>query len=138
MTARMRFALGTGLALLALNAFGGALYGLAGAKDIPKQWLAGSPFSDYFVPSLILLIAVGGSLAGAAIAVLAGWRTARPAAQTAGTILIGWIAIQVSIIGYVSWMQPAVALAGLAIVALSTARSLHKVNTDGAIRRGLV
>ena len=65
----IRYSLGGLLAFGALNAFGGGYYGLAGAAGVPTEWLKGSPFPDYFVPSLILLVVVGGSFLVAAIAV---------------------------------------------------------------------
>jgi hypothetical protein len=115
----VRTVLGALLVFGALNAFGGGWYGLAGACGIPKEWLAGSPFADYFAPSFVLLVGVGGTLLGAAIAVLRGNRRARAFATTAGLVVLGWIAIQVAIIGFVSWMQPTTAAAGLVIVGLA-------------------
>lgn len=53
-----RYALGVILLFVALNAFGGSIYGLSGAKDIPRAWLEGSPFSSYFIPSLVLLLTI--------------------------------------------------------------------------------
>ena len=71
--------LGILLLVLALNALGGGYYGMAGAKDIPREWLKGSPFRDYFIPGLILLIFVGGSALVAAILVFikTGWQKKR-------------------------------------------------------------
>ncbi len=40
----MRYALGALLAFAALNAFGGGYYAMSGAKDVPIDWLKGSPF----------------------------------------------------------------------------------------------
>jgi hypothetical protein len=116
---RIRYALGALLAFAALNAFGGGYYGLTGAKTVPREWLAGSPFSDYFVPSLILFVVVGGSFLVAAIAVFARWRTARLFAVGAALIVLGWLAVQLAIIGYVSWMQPVTAIAAVVIVILA-------------------
>lgn len=48
------------LLLIALNALGGGYYGMAGAKDVPLVWLEGSPFTSYFIPSLILFVCIGG------------------------------------------------------------------------------
>jgi len=107
------------LAFMALQAIGGGAYGLAGAEGVPVEWLAGSPFRDYVVPSVILIVVVGGSLSIAAMAVFAQWRRAPMLAALAGVIMLGWIATQVAIIGYVSWMQPAVALVSVVIVALA-------------------
>ena len=115
----LRYALGLLLAFAALNAFGGGYYGMAGAKGIPTGWLLGTPFSSYFVPSLFLFVVVGGSFLAAAIAVLARWSLAWVAAIAAGVIVLVWLAVQVSLIGYVSWMQPATALVGVVILRLA-------------------
>lgn len=115
-----RWFLGSLLGFVALNAFGGGYYGLAGAKGIPVEWLDGSPFSSYVVPSLILAVVVGGAFLTASIAVFAraSWR--RTAVFAAVAIVTGWLAVQVAIIGYVSWMQPATAIAAVIIAALAT------------------
>ena len=83
--------LGALLAFEAFSAFGGGIFGMTGARDIPKQWLEGSPFADYFVPSLVLFVVVGGSLLLAALATFAQWRAASVLAIGAGAILFGWI-----------------------------------------------
>jgi hypothetical protein len=114
-----RTGLGVLLAFGAFNAFGGSYYGLAGAKGVPRQWLRGSPFPDYFIPSLVLGCVVGGSLLLAAIAVFRRWQLARLLALAAGAIVLGWIGVQVALIGYVSWMQPATAIGGGLILALA-------------------
>ena len=115
----IRYSLGALLAFGALNAFGGGYYGLSGAEGVPLEWLSGSPFTDYSVPSLILLVVVGGSFLVAAIAVIAGVRSARLIALTAGIVVLGWLAAQVAIIGYVSWMQTATGVAGVLVLVLA-------------------
>jgi hypothetical protein len=115
----IRYALAGLLAFVALNAFGGGYYGLAGARGVPTGWLAGSSFSSYFVPSLILFFVVGGSLLLATVAVLMRRPRARSAAIAASVIVLGWLAVQVAIIGYVSWMQPVTAIAGVVILRLA-------------------
>jgi hypothetical protein len=118
-SSRARYLLGGLLAFGALNAFGGGFYGLAGAEGVPLELLEGSPFRTYFVPSLILVVVVGGSFLLAAIAVFARLRIARVSARGAGVVVLIWIVVQVSIIGYVSWLQPATAIGGLLILVLS-------------------
>jgi hypothetical protein len=106
--------------LVMVNAFGGGFYGLAGAKDIPHSWLDGSPFSSFFIPSLFLFVAIGG---GMLVATIAWWRKSRLAPRVSlgmGVLLMLWIVAQVSIIGYVSWMQPVSFLAGAVIVTLGS------------------
>jgi hypothetical protein len=117
----IRNLLGGLLAFGALNAFAGGCYGLAGAKGVPTDWLAGSPFTDYTIPSVILLVVVGGSFLLASLAVLGRARTGRSSAFAAAAIVLGWIAVQVAIIGYVSWMQPVTAMGGILVLALAWA-----------------
>ena len=116
---RIRYLLGSVLLFVALNAFGGGYYGLSGAKDIPTQWLNGSPFTSYFVPSLILFFIVGGSCFLAAIAVFKRHRLGKIMAFISGVIMLVWISVQLFIIGYVSWMQPAITLAAVFVLTLS-------------------
>ena len=128
----IRTLLGALFAFGALNAFAGGYYGLSGADGVPREWLAGSPFSDYVVPSLVLFVVVGGALALAAIMVLRGHPLASAIACAAAAVLLAWIVVQVAIIGYVSWMQPATFAAGLLMLLLisllpSTASTGRKV-----------
>ena len=122
----IRYSLGCPLAFGALNALGGGYYGLTGAVGVPTQWLEGSPFEDYFVPSLILLVVVGGSFIGAAIAVFARLRADRFATFTAAVVVLGWLTVQIAIIGYVSWMQPATATAGVMVLILGSQLPRHE------------
>lgn len=126
---RLRHALGALLAFVAFNAFGGGIYGLTGAPDVPTEWLEGSPFADYFVPSLVLVGAVGGSCLLGAIAAFARWPRAQLLAFAASAILLAWIAAQFAIIGLVSWLQPAIVVAALSIAAL--ARALARGRPEG-------
>lgn len=48
---------------IAVMALGGGVWGLARGDTLPREWLEGSPFESYAMPSLILLIAVAGSMA---------------------------------------------------------------------------
>jgi hypothetical protein len=116
-----RWILGSLLLVIALNAFAGGYYGLAGAEGVPKEWLEGSPFTSYFIPSLILAVVVGGAFLTAAIAVFARLPARRDAVLVAVAVAFGWLTVQIAIIGYVSWMQPATATATL-IVAVLAAR----------------
>ena len=52
------------------------------------------------------------------VAVAAAWAyLARP--EAAALLVLVWIVVQVSIIGYVSWLQPATAVGGLLVLLLS-------------------
>lgn len=119
---RTRYMLGVLLAFVALNAFAGGIYGMSGAEGVPIEWLEGSPFHDYFIPGLFLFAAVGGAFLFAAFTVLARRPQGRRAALGAAILVLAWLAIQVTIIGYVSWMQPATTVA--AVIVLLLARRL--------------
>jgi hypothetical protein len=102
-----------------LNAFGGGFYGLNGAKAIPRAWLDGSPFHSFFIPSLFLFGVIGGGMLVATIVLLRKARLAPWVSLGMGVLLMLWIVVQVSIIGYVSWMQPTSFIAGAAIATLA-------------------
>lgn len=104
--------------LTAGNAVGGSLYGLSGAPKVPREWLEGSPFRDYRLPSLILGVAIGGSSATAAVTAWRGSEQAGQASIAAGVILSGWIAAQIAIIGRRSFLQPLMGAVGLALIGL--------------------
>lgn len=111
--------LGGILFFVAINAFGGGYYGIAGAKGIPLEWLKGSPFTSYFLPALFLFAVVGGLCLYSAIAVFKQWKSALTCAFMSGILLLSWILVQIYVIGYVSWMQPAIFITGLTILALT-------------------
>lgn len=111
----IRYTLGGLLLLVAINAFAGSYYAISGAKDVPVEWLNGSPFHNYFIPGILLFILVGGSCLAASVLVFRRNHLAIAAAYISTTIIFIWLAVQISIIGYVSWMQPATAAAMLLI-----------------------
>ncbi len=102
-------------------ALGGGVYALAGARSVPREWLKGSPFKSYLVPGIVLFVVVGGSMLVAAGLLLGGQSAARLVSLEAGVVLLGWIAAQVTVMGYRSWMQPVLFAVGLAVVVLSVA-----------------
>ncbi len=112
----IRRSLGGLLLLVAINALGGGVYGLTGAKDVPTTWLEGSPFHDYVIPSIILLVIVGGSSFLGAFAVLRKHRLRHKAAVACSIIMLLWISVQLAIIGFVSWLQPAIIIMAVLIL----------------------
>jgi hypothetical protein len=86
---------------------------------MPLAVLAGTPFPDFRLPGLVLALAVGGSTLAASILLALGARRAADLAVVAGAITLGWIAVQLGLIGYVSPLQPLVAMLGLALMGLA-------------------
>lgn len=112
-------------AFITINALGGGAYGMMGPKELPIEWLDGSLFSSFFIPSLILFAVVGGSHMVAAYWVLRLNSKAYLASLLAGGILLIWILVQVAIIGFVSFLQPL--MAGLAVLVLVMASSIKSL-----------
>lgn len=115
----VRYSMGVLLAFAALNAFGGGYYAMAGAEGVPLEWLEGSPFRNFLIPGIFLFVVVGGAFLTAAILAFARSRHARMAAFLAVAVVFSWLAVQLSIIGYVSWMQPVTAIVALVILLLA-------------------
>ena len=105
--------------IIGVAAVGGGVYALTGAAAVPREYLQGTPFRSYFVPGLVLIIVVGGSMLLAATLLLIEASLARIVSLEAGVILIAWIGMQVSLIGYRHWLQPLMGFLGLVIVVLS-------------------
>jgi hypothetical protein len=107
--------------IVMLNAFGGGIYGLSGAPGVDPAWLDGSPFSSYVIPSLILFTVIGGGMAVATAAWILKSRAAPWLSLVMGAALMSWIVVQLAMIGYVSWLQPVMLVAGAAVAALAVA-----------------
>lgn len=67
---------------------------------IPTSWLAGSPFHDYSVPGLILLLALGLFPLFVPYGILKRARWAWFGSTCVGAALIVWIVTEILIIGY--------------------------------------
>ncbi len=113
----------TGLIVLQLFigalAVGGAVYALSGAPNVPREWLRDTPFRSYRVPGMVLLVMVAGSMFTAAGLLIAGSGAARLVSLEAGVILLGWIGVQVSLIGFRHWLQPVMGVLGAVVVVAS-------------------
>ena len=118
----LRVCLGVLQVLIGLGAVGGGI-GLvsdpSGANlGFHPEWLAGSPFSDYLIPGLVLLVVNGlGNVVGGVLS-FTGRRFAGAAAVLLGLFMVAWIAVQVYWIGLSSWLQPLYLALGLAELAL--------------------
>jgi hypothetical protein len=109
------------LVFLGIGALGGGVSLVAkpdgSVMQLPVRWLAGSPFSDFFVPGLILAGLFGvGSLVVAVIG-LRCWRIAPFLAFAIGCGQMIWITVQLAIIKELSVLHPIYFGLGLAIAA---------------------
>ena len=84
----------------------GALYGgielLTDAVGfgLKEAWLDGTPFPDYMIPALFLLVVIGGGMLAAAAIALAGSKRAAAAALGMGVVVLAFLVIETVSIGY--------------------------------------
>ena len=103
------------------------------ALGIPSDWLQGSPFADYLIPGLILLLVLGLFPLVVVYGLWArnawSWR----AALLVGVALVGWIVVEILIIGYVSHppLQLVYGLLGIIILLLTLVPSVRQWLMDG-------
>ena len=87
-------------AIVGLGAIGGGIAILTGGFDqwLPLAWLQSTPFSDYTIPGLILLIVIGGGtvVTAATVFVQHEWAVLLSAAM--GLVMIGFEVFEVAII----------------------------------------
>ncbi len=119
----------------AVSAAVGAVGLIAGFMNIPLSVLSGTPFTDFTVPALLLGVVVGGSaLVAAVIAAFGPPRFGALASAIAGAITVGWLIIEIAMIGLGSWAQVVWLLVGLVMIGL--AGLLWQVESHGAGVRG--
>ena len=104
----------------AVSAIVGAIGLVVGFMDIPLSVLSGTPFADFTVPALLLGIVVGGSALVAAVIALFGPRRLESlASAAAGCIMVGWMAVEIAMIGLGIWVQAAYFVVGLLMSGLA-------------------
>jgi hypothetical protein len=122
--------------LIAIEIFNG-LSALAGGMALtarpngailhmPTSYLAGSPFSDYFIPGVLLTVFVGGGMLGAALLLVWHRTYAVESAMITGVALVIFEIVEFSIIGF-NPMQ--VLYGGLGAVVLGFAAHSRFVQT---------
>jgi hypothetical protein len=117
---------GARIALVALEVLMG-LAAVGGGLDLvltngqvirmPAGLLEGSPFGSYFVLGLVLS-AVGMANLASAAAVLLRNRWGTPA-SVVGITWMGWFVVQVAVVGFLNWQQPAYFVVGVLIIVLA-------------------
>ena len=119
------------IVVLIFQALGGLAGGIAlvAAPDdsvvkMPVSSLEGSPFSDYLVPGLILLLVLGVVPLVAAIVLLLRRRVGWFPAFAVGCGLIIWLVVEITIVPF-SWLQPAYGVVAAALVILALVKPVR-------------
>jgi hypothetical protein len=86
-----------------------------------QSWLAGSPFPDYTIPGLVLLVVIGGGMLAASAVTLLARRHASVAALCMAPTLILWGAVETLTIGWRGMAQLGLVAAFVAVPALALA-----------------
>lgn len=120
------------LVLLLVQGLGGLGGGLSlvlepdgSIMQMPTSHLDGSPFSDFLVPGLILLMVLGVLPLVAVVGLWLGRRWAWYAAFTVGCALMVWILVEITIIPF-NWLQPAFGVVGVLIFGVATLKSVRR------------
>lgn len=127
---------GIRIALLVIEAFVGlsalsggiaVLQGVVFGFVLPRAWLAGTPFGNYTIPGLALVIVVGGSALLAAATVFIEREWAVLVSVLAGLIMVGFLMVEVvsldskfgAALPTFLWLQLVYFVLGLAIFGLA-------------------
>jgi hypothetical protein len=104
----------------AASAIVGAVGLVVGFMNIPVSGLAGTAFTDFTVPALLLGVVVGGSaLAAAVVTAFGPRRRAAAASAAAGCITVGYLIVEIAMLGLVHWAQVVWLLVGLLMIGLA-------------------
>lgn len=104
----------------AASAIVGAIGLVTGFMKIPLSVLSGTAFADFTVPALLLGFVVGGSaLVAAAVAAFGPRRFDAPASAAAGCITVGWLTVEIAMIGLGSSAQVVYLLVGVLMIGLA-------------------
>jgi hypothetical protein len=101
--------------------------------QLPLKYLDGSPFSDFLIPGIVLFVFVGiyPLMVGYSLVRKPSWRwpdVLNPsktmhwswaAAWAAGAVMLGWIAVETLLLGYISFLQPVILGYGLLVIILT-------------------
>jgi hypothetical protein len=122
--------------LTAIQAVGAIAGGIGLVQDpvdnigMPLSMLEGSPFRDYLIPGLILLVAVGLLALFVWAGLLRRWKPAWWLSLASGGGLVIWIITEVALLGYLPGagigLQITMGILGLAIVVLTLVRPTRR------------
>ena len=107
-----------------------------------SSMLQGSPFSNYLIPGIILFLFVGVYQLFVGFSVLRhpawrwpekinpnkGYHWAWAASWAAGVIMLIWIAVETALLGYISGLQPIIAVWGIALIVLAMLPGVRRYN----------
>lgn len=116
-----------GLGLSALYGGGNLLLDPTGSTmNMPVEWLGGTPFSDYFVPGVVLFGVLGIGSFVVLLGILRRRDWAWFAAVALGVTLVGWIVVQVLLLRTTNVLHFAYGGLGVLLVLLAFSPSVRR------------
>ncbi|MEJ2114441.1 MAG: hypothetical protein P8X62_12445 [Flavobacteriaceae bacterium] len=117
----LAYFLGILQALIGLTAIAGGFRLISnpnGIPDFPIEWLSNSPFNNYFIPGLVLLIVIGlGNVLAGTVTFLRK-RYSGSIAIVLGIFLILYMATEVWFVGLRNFLQPLYFILGVIVLIL--------------------
>ena len=86
---------------------------------MPLSWLSGTPLTSWALPGVLLLAGVAAPQLAVAAMIVTRRRMALAGGYLAGLILVGWIVVQVLVLQRFFFLQPVIAVLGLAETGLA-------------------
>jgi hypothetical protein len=75
------------------------------ALGMSTRWLKPSPFRDFCIPGLFLVLVIGGTNLLSAFLLWQGHKRSAPVGLATGMLLVAWVGVQTVIIGFRHWSQ---------------------------------
>jgi hypothetical protein len=101
----------------------GAIYGsimlITDAWQLDRSMLDHLPVDTWILPGVALAVLIAVPYVVSTILVVIGHSTARGVALLAGTVLAGWIVVQIALIQQYFFLQPVMGLCGLLTIGLA-------------------
>ena len=117
----LTYSLGVFQAFIGITAIAGGFRLVSnpnGTSDIPIEWINSSPFTNYLIPGLVLLIVIGvGNVLGGIFSFLSK-KYAGGIAAMLGTFLVLFMIIEVWFIGLRNFLQPLYFILGSIVLVL--------------------
>jgi hypothetical protein len=116
--------------LLALGAIAGGTYlVLAPTTALPAAWLVGTPWTSWLWPGLALIACNGAVPVVVAVGALRNRPIGHLGHPIVGFTLVGWVAIELSLVGDVSPAQPYLLVSGVVVLILGLVH-VHRWRDD--------
>jgi hypothetical protein len=116
---RIRWALVATEVVVGVNAVYGGVGLIRDGMGMPTDWLAGTPFGNWLLPGLFLLLVVAIPMLAAAFGEFRGRPWAYRSSVLAAGLLLGWIVMQVALLQRFFFLQPVLFAAGLLVGGLA-------------------